>query len=55
MTAWFTWDVRIQRFWFRGSFPVTFHLTRNIRVVWTHIFGVQIGGWFVGVVRSQDE
>ena len=33
---------------------VTFHLQSNYQVRWNRIFGVQLGPWFVGAVRSRD-
>jgi hypothetical protein len=36
------------------SLPVTFHLDRPWRVQWTHIYGIEIGGWFIGAVRSKQ-
>lgn len=39
-------------FRFRSGFRVTFHLKTDHVVRWTHIYGVQIGGWFIGAVKS---
>lgn len=33
---------------------VTFHLQRAYEVRWNRIYGVQVGSWFVGAVRSSD-
>jgi hypothetical protein len=47
----------MQWFWFsfqRGPL-VTFDLPRRKHSVhWRGIYGVQMGGWFLGVVRSMD-
>lgn len=39
----------------RRGIPVSFHLEPNEwHVKWSHIYGVRIGAWFIGFVRSQD-
>lgn len=35
----------------RLRLPLTFHLkTRDRRALWTHVIGVGIGRWFIGVI-----
>lgn len=48
--------MRLRWFWFpRITVPLTYHLLTEHHVVWRSIFGVQIGGVFFGVVRSDTD
>lgn len=44
-------------YWFtlRRPLPVTFHLGSDRTVLWTGIYGVQVGATFWGIVRSREE
>lgn len=49
--------IRTRWYWMRfpSGLPVTFHAYHAWRVQWLGVFGVQVGTWFVGVVRSCPE
>lgn len=41
--------------WYTGrGFAVTYHLLKDMRVIWTDIYGLQIGLTFFGIVRSRN-
>jgi hypothetical protein len=45
-------------YWLRskkGGWPVTFHITEDVRFSWTRIHGVQIGRWFIGAIQARKE
>lgn len=48
--------MNIRRYWFnlRRGMPVTFHLQHEYQVRWHGIYGLSIGNWFIGAVRSSD-
>lgn len=49
--------MKIRWYWFRLAVgvPVSFGLSRPYKVLWDRIHGVQVGGWFIGAVRSSNE
>jgi hypothetical protein len=54
---WRNQSMRVRWYWHWFKYrqlPVTFHLSRDYRVDWSAVCGVQVGGWFVGAVRSHD-
>lgn len=48
---------KLRRYWLtyplRGV-PVTFHLKSPYQVLWRGIYGISIGSWFIGAVKSSD-
>jgi hypothetical protein len=36
------------------ALPVTLHLERDHRFIWTWILGVQIGPWFFGAIKGSE-
>ena len=44
----------MQFYWYKfRDLRVTHHLLRDIQSSWTGIFGVQIGDYFIGVIRGK--
>lgn len=42
-------------YWFKFlGLPVTVHLRKDHKFLWTRIYGAQIGPWFIGVIRGQE-
>lgn len=46
--------MRLYRLRLRRGVPITVHLRTVHKFLWTRIYGVQIGPWFIGAIRGTE-